>query len=126
MRNKIKILFGCLIFMALFYESYQYIRYESNSYLTINGGELNQYKSDFVLIINEKKIDTINVNIPSSFSKGINLNMGKNSLILKSLNSNVSFKKEIIFFGIFSWNTIEVTSKDFIYNRYYYGVPILE
>lgn len=125
MKKAIKILASCLVIIVLFYESYYYINYKSNSYLGVYGGQLNNYKNDFVLTINDKKSDTINVNIPSSFSKGVNLSLGKNTIKLNSTDSKISFEKEIYFYGFFSFNIIEVTSTDFIYSRHF-SVPVLE
>lgn len=109
----------------MIYESYFYTKYKANSYLQIYGGELNRYKNDFVLLINDKKIDTLNVNIPAPFSSGYNLSLGKNTVKLMSMDSKISFENKIYFYGIFSFNIIEVTSRDFIYSRYY-SFPVVE
>lgn len=125
MKNKLKIFLLVLVGIGLVYEGYYYVSFKANSHLVVRGGELNHYKNDFALIVNDKNTDTVNVNIPLSFSKGINLSFGKNTLKIKDLNSNMIFEKEIYFYGIFSWNTIEVTTNDFIYNRSY-SIPVIE
>lgn len=125
MTKWIKILAVCFFFIVLIFEANYYIRYQANSYLGIYGSELNHYKNDFILIVNNKKVDTLNVNIPSSFSKGFNLSLGRNVVQLLSSDSKFSFEKEIYFYGIFSFNTIEVTSDQFIFSRSF-TVPVLE
>lgn len=125
MKKWIRIIISFLILTVMIYESYFYTAYKANSYLQVNGGELNQYKNDFVLIINDKKIDTLNVNIPTPFSSGYNLSLGKNTVKLISIDSKISFEKNIYFYGFFSFNTIEVTSKEFIYSRHY-SLPLVE
>lgn len=125
MKKKNKIILYCLILIGLLYEGYYYISFKSNSYLGIRGSELNSYKEAFVLIVNNKKIDTLNINIPLSYSKGQALCFGKNIIKLEGLNSNKSFKTNIYFYGLFTWNVLEVTSKDFIFYSYY-SVPPME
>lgn len=124
MRKKIKIILYCFIILGLFYEGYYYISFKSNSYLGIRGSELNSYKDDFVLIVNDKRIDTLNINIPLSYSKGQALCFGKNIIQLKGLNSAKSFETNIYFYGLFTWNILEVTSKDFIFDSYYFVPPM--
>ncbi|MBZ4037623.1 hypothetical protein K6T82_22870 [Flavobacterium sp. 17A] len=68
----VKIAIGCLFISGFIYTANLYFNYKANSYLGIYGGELNHYKNDFVLIVNNQNIDTLNVNIPSPFSKGFN------------------------------------------------------
>ncbi len=121
----IKILASGLVFIVLIYEVNLYIAHNANSYLGVYGGELNHYKNDFILIVNNQKIDTLNVNIPTSFSKGFNLSLGRNVVQLLNSDSKISFEKEIYFYGIFSFNVIEVTSDEFIFSRTY-SVPIVE
>jgi hypothetical protein len=91
----------------------------ANSHFQIIGSELNEYKSDFLFSINDKNLDTLNVNIPCSFSEGYNLRFGKNSIKLISLDSTKNFETRIYFYGLFTWNSIEVTSKDFIFDSTY-------
>lgn len=125
MKNKLKIFLLLLAGLLLIYEGYYYVSFKENSYLGVRGGSLNHYKTDFILIINDKNIDTLNVNIPSSFSKGIHLSLGKNTIKMNGLGSDLIFEKEIYFYGIFFWNIIEVTTNDFIYSRSY-SVPVIE
>lgn len=125
MTKWIKILAGGLVFIVLIYEVNLYITHKANSYLVVYGGELNHYKNDFILIVNNQKIDTLNANIPTSFSKGFNFSLGRNVVQLLSSDSKISFEKEIYFYGIFSFNVIEVTSDEFIFSRSF-TVPVLE
>jgi|GEM_PF-2365196 len=122
----IKIFASCFVLFILIYEANFYINFKANSYLAVYGGPLNHYKEDFVLRVNDKKIgDSINVNIPTPFSQGVNLSLGKNTIILISTDSKINFEKEIYFYGIFSFNSIEVTSDEFIFSRSF-TVPVLE
>jgi len=125
MKKKLKLLFCFFISLMICYEAYYYITFKANSYIGVRGGALNKYKNDFVLILNDENIDTLNVNIPSPFSRGMNLGLGKNTIKLKTLDSKNSFEKEIYFYGLFTWNSIEVTSDKFIFSRDY-SVPIIE
>lgn len=122
----IKILASCFAFIVLIYEANFYITHKANSYLSVHGVPLNHYKEDFLLRLNDKKIgDSINVNIPTPFSQGVNLSLGKNTIILISTDSKISFEKEIYFYGIFSFNSIEVTSDEFLFGRSF-TFPVLE
>lgn len=122
----IKILATCFVFFILIYEANFYITHKANAYLAVYGGAIKHYNKDFLLLLNDKKIgDTLNVNIPTPFSQGVNLSLGKNTIKLISIDSKISFEKEIYFYGIFSFNSIEVTSDEFIFSRTY-TVPILE
>ena len=125
MKNKVKMFLLLIVSLVIVYEGYSYLTFQANSYLGIRGGELNHYKSDFIVSINNKNTDTINANIPSPYSKGVNFSFGKNTLKITSLDSAMSFEKDIYFYGIFSWNIIEITSKDFIYSRSY-SSPTIE
>lgn len=125
MKNKLKIFFYLIVGILLLYEGCTYFNFKSNSYLGVRGGEMNHYKNNFDLIVNDKSIDTINVNIPSPFSKGLNLSLGKNTIQLRSLDSDIGFEKDVYFYGIFTYNIIEVTSTDFLYSRSY-SLPVTE
>uniref|UniRef100_UPI00404A73B3 hypothetical protein n=1 Tax=Flavobacterium sp. TaxID=239 RepID=UPI00404A73B3 len=114
MKNKIKILFYFIIIIAFIYEGYYYSLFMSNSHLQIIGSHLNEYESDFVFSINNKIQDTLNVNIPCSFSKGHNLRFGKNSIKLVSLDSTKNFETKLYFYGLFTWNIIEITPEEII------------
>ncbi|MBZ4037622.1 hypothetical protein K6T82_22865 [Flavobacterium sp. 17A] len=43
--------------------------------------------------------------------------MGRNVVQLISTDAKIKFEKEIYFYGLFSFNVIEVTSEKFIFNR---------
>ena len=125
MKNKIKIILYVIVFAIVCYEGYYYITYKANSHIAVYGGELNKYKSDFVLSINGDTIDTLNANIPVAYSKGTSLSFGSNKIILKSLDSTKKFEQEIYFFGLFSWNVIEFVPEEIMYRRFY-SFPTLE
>jgi len=124
MKKKIKIVLYCLILLFIVYEAYYYISFKSNSYIAIVGSETSRYKSDFVLMINDENIDTLNVNIPISFSESHNLSFGKNIIRLRSLDSTKNYEASVYFYGLFTWNILEVTSKEFIFNTHYSVPPI--
>ncbi|MBB4804618.1 hypothetical protein HNP37_004715 [Flavobacterium nitrogenifigens] len=121
----IKIFSSCFVLFILIYEANFYINCKANSYLAVYGGPLNHYKEDFVLLLNDQKIsETLNVNIPTPFSQGVNFSLGKNTIKLISTDAKISFEKEIYFYGIFSFNIIEVTSKDIFFRRSF-SVPVI-
>ncbi|MFQ6601767.1 hypothetical protein [Flavobacterium sp. C3NV] len=125
MKNKIKYFIYTIILLGLFYEGYYFISFQANSHLVVRGGELNKYKSDFVLCLNGNNIDTLNVNIPTSYSKSVNLTFGKNKIKMRSLDDTKNYETNIYFYGLFTWNVLEVTSKNFIFNSYY-SLPPME
>jgi hypothetical protein len=124
MKTKLKFFLYTILFIIVFYQAFYYITYQANSHLAVYGGELNRYKSDFILIVNDNKIDTINVNIPTSYTKSVNLSFGKNNIKIRSLDSTKNYEANVYFYGLFTWNILEVTSKDFIFNSYYSLPPI--
>lgn len=122
----VKILASCFVLFTLIYEANFYINFRTNSYLAVYGGPLNHYKEDFLLLLNDKKIgDILNVNIPTPFSKGVDLSLGKNTVKIISTDSKIIFERDIYFYGFFSFNIIEVTSNEIFFRRSF-SVPVLE
>lgn len=100
------------------YEVYFFANRNSNSSLIISGQSRNA-SGKAILYINDKVIDTINLDTPYSYNEFVDLSFGKNEILIKGINSSIKYETSLVFFGLYTWNLIDYTEDGFIENKYY-------
>ena len=105
-------------FGILCYEAYFFTTNDSNSSLIISG-QNRASSGKAILYINDKKIDTINLDSHYAYNDDINLSFGTNKVLIKGINNKISYETNFMFFGLYNWNMIDYTEDGFIKYKYY-------
>ena len=105
-------------FGVLCYEVYLYSINDSNSSLIISGQ--NRVSSGrAILYINDKKVDTINLDSHYAYNDNVKLSFGANKVSIKGIDNNVNYETNFTFFGLYNWNLIDYTENGFVKYKYY-------
>lgn len=126
MRSKLYkfVLFFLLIFVI--FEIYTFYKAEGNTSIAVLGGSIGNDIGKSVLLINNKAIDTIDLDIHYSYSGVKKLPFGKNEIKIKGIETNIEYNTSITFIGIFTWHTLVILEdKKLMHEKYYYP-PRLE
>mgnify|MGYP006075957827 CR=1 FL=1 len=118
MKKKIIIILLIAFFGILCYEAYFFTTNDSNSSLIISG-QNRASSGKAILYINDKKIDTINLDSHYAYNDDINLSFGTNKVLIKGINNKISYETNFMFFGLYNWNMIDYTEDGFIKYKYY-------
>jgi len=118
MRKKIIIFLLVIFCVFISYEASLFIISKSNSSLII-GGQSKKDIGNAILYINNKEIDTINLDSHYSHIGKYNFSLGKNEILIKGIDTKIDYKTNLIFFGLYNWNLIEYTSDGFVKYKYY-------
>lgn len=121
MRSKLyKFAFLCLLLFVVF-EIYIFYKAGGNTSIAILGGSIDNDLGKSVLLINNKAIDTIDLNIHYSYSGVKKLSFGKNEIKIKGIETNIEYYTSITFVGIFTWHTLVILEdKKLMHEKYYY------
>lgn len=118
MKKKVIIILLIAFFSIVCYEVYFFASRNSSSSLIISGQNRNA-SGKAILYLNDKKIDTINLDTHYAYNEYVNLSFGKNKILIKGINSNIKYETNLVFFGLYTWNLIDYTEDGFIEYKYY-------
>lgn len=126
MRSKLyKFVLFCL-FLFVVFEIYTFYKARGNTSIVILGGNIDSDLGKSVLLINNKAIDTIDLNIHYSYSGVKKLPFGKNEIKIKGIESNVEYNTSTTFIGIFTWHKLVIVEDNKLMHQKYYYPPRME
>ena len=124
MKKKFIILLSVIILIFISYQAYYRIKHSANSIIVI-GNQDTEMNEEALLILNGKKINEFTLREHYSNIEKLDLSFGKNTLVIKTLNSNKNYEFEISYYGLFNWNYIDYVDGEFLHDKYY-STPALQ
>lgn len=126
MKSKLyKLILFCVLLFVIF-EIYTFYKADGNTSIAILGGSMDNHLGKSVLLINNKAIDTINLDIHYSYLGVENLSFGKNDIRIKGIETNIEYNTSITFIGVFTWHTLVIVEDDKLMHQKHYYPPRLE
>jgi len=120
-----KFIFFCILLFVTF-ELFMFYKTKGNTSIAILGGSIDNSLSKSVFLINDKIIDTIDLNIHYSYFGVKNLSFGKNDIKIKEIETNIEYKTSITFIGVFTWHTLVIVEDNKLMHEKYYYPPRLD
>ena len=115
----IKIFASVVCIGFIIYQIYLHINNRANSSLVIDSLYRNN-KEIAILYINNRRLDTINLQKHYPYMENIDLSWGKNDIVIRSIqNKSISYKTSIYYFGLYSWNVVQYRMGKFLLKKYY-------
>jgi hypothetical protein len=112
MKSKIYKLFYLFILLFLIYQMFLFFVSNGNTSIVILGGSADNNLENTTLLINNKVVDTLNMNLHYSYSEVANLSFGKNDIRIKNIKGNLDYNTTINFIGIFTFHSFVLIEDD--------------